>query len=64
MKVTAQKRFIIDLSKREANNLIWVLDELKGAAAHKNGRDLISLDDIHNELINKLIENIENASAK
>ena len=60
MNVTAHKRFIIDLSEGEANNLVWVLDQLKSAAAHTIAKDLIHLGDRHNELIEKLIENIEN----
>ena len=63
MKVSAHKRFIIDLSEGEANNLIWALDQLKSAAAHKSAQDLISLGDRHNELIEKLIEGIENTPA-
>ena len=63
MKVTAHKRFIIDLSEGEANNLIWILDQLTSVATHQNAKDLVHLGDRHNDLIANLIENIENTPA-
>lgn len=63
MKVTAYKRFILDLSEGEANNLAWALDQLKSASVHKDAKDLIHLGDRHDELIEKIIEGIENTPA-